>query len=170
MRAPPSSNDFAKYVGFVTLLSNPKELSKNIKQFNEAQQDYEEARKGYDDAVKIAKTVDIAEALKLANEEEAFRLKTLGKSLYDKEKAVDDLLAKKHTNFKSETRRVAAELNTKQSQFDQEVTNRNAELEAWDVRLNKRESVLADDLARLEKEKRVFKDKVTRVEQAYKAA
>ena len=170
MRSPPGSNDFAKFVGFVTLLSDPKELSKNIKQFDEAQGDYEVARKDYDNAVKIAATVEIAEALLVSNQEEAARLKVLDKSMYDREKAVDNLLAKKHQDFKKETRKTVAELTARESELNHTITSSNVALEAQEQNLSNRETALVDGLANFEKEKRIFENKKSRVEQAYEAA
>ncbi len=170
MMSPPSSNEFAHLVDFVTLLADPKLLSKHVKEFNLAQLSYQEAKNKYDDAVKIAATVEKAEAMKEANEAEASRLKVLDRSIQNKEESIEKVLAKKDHDFNREIARAREKFKAEQDEFNHTVTTTNTKFDIQNEDLSKRESELANELADLEKEKRLFEGKRSRVEQAYEAA
>lgn len=167
---PPRSLEFNKFIEFVILLANPKELSKDLKQFKEASNEYIKAKKAYEDALKIAATVEEAESIKEANNAEASRLKVLNQTTAEQKRSVETLLAKKHEDFQTEATKTKNELEAEREELTRIMDNNNVTFNTQSEDLERREKILADGLESLKREKRIFKEKRTRVEQAYEAA
>jgi len=164
---PPKSIEFSKFIEFTLLLANPKELKAELDQFAKATASFKKAAKQHSDAVKIAATIDIAEAMQVANSEEASRLKVLGKQIDAKNKASDDRIAQDTKDQATQTQRVENSLARKQNEFDVETKKASASLARREQALAKGKAELADGIRNLETSQTNFAARKAKVEDAY---
>ena len=166
---PPSSADFGKFVSFVTLLSNPKELAKHVSQFAKAEEGYRRAMGEHEGIMKIAATLEKAEAIKEANEIEATRIKVLNGILDTREKEFDASLERRAKEFGNKVAATTEQIEAKQEGFDRSVNDVNKDLNTRAAALDKREKELLDGQTALETDLTKFNSRKARVDEAYTA-
>ena len=165
--APPRSIEFSKFVEFTLLLANPQDLKEQIAQFAEATSEYKEAARQYNDAVKIAKTVDIAEALKLANEEEAQHLSALNKALDEQERNINKTLADGQQALSDNITKEAKVINAKQKELDNSVSDANRDLASQREAIDRREKELLEGQIALNSDLANLNSRKARVDEAF---
>ena len=169
MFSPPSSNEFGKFVEFVELLSNPKKLKENLTQFKNATSDFNKAAKELSDVKKIAKSVAIAEALRVSNEEEASRLKVLKKALDARDQESDTKMARNQKAIDKTNKEFTAEVERKRNEIDALARNTNLTLERREEAVGKREDEIVVAEGQLKNHTARLKQKEERIAEAFHA-
>lgn len=170
MKAPPSSAEFGKFVEFVTLLSSPKRLASNVKQFAESEASYREAKKEYDDAIQIAATIEKANAIKERSEVEYSRVKTENTALDARLASIDVEIEEKKKTYYAEANIISKELDDKAAAHLNAVTKYEAKVAKQEAAFEKREDRLNEGEKTLDREMKALEDRHERVERAFEAA
>lgn len=164
---PPASGDFSKFIEFARLLTDPKKLNKHIDQFEKASKEYIEATKKYADALKIATTLDEANAIKECCEIEVALVKSQNVALDARLTSIDGEISVKKEKFTSDAEKVRKALEDREVAHLSAVAEFKANAAAQEEAMGRREDVLNEGEARLERELGAIKEKKARVDEAY---